>query len=58
MASEALPTYGMAGGSLSFREGLKARERGTIDRALAIVGRTLRGPSVALPKPDEPEPNK
>ena len=43
-ASEALPTYGMAGGSLSFHEGLKARERGTIDSALAIIGRTLREP--------------
>ena len=52
MASEPLPTYGMAGGSLSFREGLNARERGTIDRALAIVGRTLRGPSVSLPNLD------
>ena len=51
MASEPLPTYGMAGGSLSFREGLKARERGTIDRALAIVGRTLREPGLLFRSP-------
>ena len=51
-ASEALPAYGLAGGSLSFREGLKARELGTLDRALAIVGRTLRTPRAAIPDPD------
>ncbi len=50
-ASEALPAYGMACGALSFREGLKARELGTLDRALAIVGRTLRKPRAAMPDP-------
>ena len=38
MVSEPLPTYGMAGGSLSFREGLNARERGTIDRRWRLLG--------------------
>ena len=51
-ASEALPAYGMACGALSFREGLAARELGTIDRALAIVGRTLRSPRAAMLDPD------
>lgn len=51
-ASEALPAYGLACGSLSFREGLAARERGTLDRALAIVGRGLRVPGQPLPHPE------
>lgn len=51
-ASEALPAYGMSCGALSFREGLKARELGTLDRALAIVGRTLRTPRAALHDPE------
>lgn len=42
-AREAVPAYGVPDGVLSFRHGLKARERGTIDRALEIIGRTLRG---------------
>jgi DNA repair protein RadC len=37
---------------LSFRHGLLARERGTIDRALEIVGRYLRAPGVAFATPD------
>ena len=41
-ANEVLPVYGLTCGSLSFREGLKPYEVGTIDRALAIIGRTLR----------------
>jgi DNA repair protein RadC len=40
-----LPTYEAGAGVLSFRHGLQARERGVIDRALAIVGRCLREPS-------------
>ena len=51
-ASEALPAYGMASGAFSFREGLAARELGTIDRALAIIGRTLRAPLAAMPDPE------
>ncbi len=42
----------MACGALSFREGLAAREMGTLDRALAIVGRTLRTPLAAMPDPE------
>jgi DNA repair protein RadC len=41
-AREAVPTYGLPDGVLSFRHGLKARERGVIDRALEIIGRVLR----------------
>jgi DNA repair protein RadC len=51
-ASEALPAYGLACGAFSFREGLAARELGTLDRALAIVGRTLRTPRAAMHNPD------
>ena len=49
-AREAVPAYGVPDGVLSFRHGLKARERGTIDRALEINGRTLRsGDTFATP---------
>ena len=41
-AGEAVPAYGVPAGVLSFRHGLRARERGTIDRALEIIGRVLR----------------
>ena len=51
-ASETLPAYGLSGGPLSFREALQPRELGTIDRALAIVGRALRAPGVAFADPD------
>lgn len=51
-ASEAIPAYGMGDGVLSFRHGLKARERGVIDRALEIVGRCLREPGQAFSTPD------
>jgi DNA repair protein RadC len=50
--SEALPAFGLTGGSLSFREGLAAYEVDTLDRALAIVGRTLRTPRAAMCSPD------
>ncbi len=39
-----LPAYGVDDGVLSFRHGLRVSERATIDEAIAIVGRTLRGP--------------
>jgi DNA repair protein RadC len=40
-AGELMAAYGVPDGVLSFRHGLRARERGTIDRALAILGRVL-----------------
>lgn len=51
-ARESMPAYGTSDGVLSFRHGLLARERGTIDKALEIVGRCLRAPGVAFPTPD------
>lgn len=41
-ASEPAPAYGLPAGPTSFRSGLRARERGVLDRALEIVGRALR----------------
>ncbi|MHB1114163.1 MAG: JAB domain-containing protein [Acidovorax defluvii] len=40
-AGEALPVYGAPAGSNSYRRTLRARERATIDRALAILGSLL-----------------
>lgn len=40
--SEALPAYGVSDGVLSWRHGLRARERNTVDRALAVLGAKLR----------------
>ena len=40
-ARETAAAYGVPDGVLSFRHGLRARERGTIDRALEIIGRVL-----------------
>lgn len=51
-AREAVPMYGAGAGVLSFRHGLRARERGVIDRALEIVGRCLRQPGVVMADPD------
>lgn len=51
-ARESMPAYGAGDGVLSFRHGLLARERGTIDRALEIVGRYLRAPGAAFATPD------
>ena len=51
-AREALPAYGTSDGVLSFRHGLRARERGAIDRALEIVGRCLLAPGVVFATPD------
>lgn len=50
-AREAFPVYGAGAGVLSFRQGLAARERSVIDRALAIVGRCLREPGVLAADP-------
>ena len=41
-ACEPAPAYGLPDGPTSFRHGLRARERGVLDRALEIVGRGLR----------------
>lgn len=41
-AQEAMPAYGVADGVQSWRYGLRARERATVDRALAILGGHLR----------------
>jgi len=40
-AGECVAAYGVSDGVLSFRHGLKVRERNAIDKALAIVGRCL-----------------
>ncbi len=40
-AGEALPEYGVLDSSDSFRRGLRARERATIDKALQILGGLL-----------------
>lgn len=49
-ACEALPAFGVGDHGMSFRQGLKARERATLDRALLIVGGPLRtGPVFASP---------
>ncbi len=49
---EPIPAYGIGDGVLSFRHGLLARERGTLDKALAIVGRALRTPGTTFTTPD------
>ncbi|MBT9511346.1 MAG: hypothetical protein IV104_03270 [Acidovorax sp.] len=49
---EAVPAYGLMDGSNSFRQGLRARERAVIDRALGILGRYLRGPGDVFDSPD------
>ena len=51
-ASEPIPAYGVGDGVLSFRHDLRARERGAIDKALAIVGRVLREAGSVFPTPD------
>lgn len=51
VASEAPPRYGIGDGVLSYRHGLPARERVTIDRAMAILGRALRVPGVMFNTP-------
>ncbi len=44
-----IPAYGAGDGVLSFRHGLRARERGVIDRALEIVGGKMRESQGAYP---------
>jgi len=46
-----LPAYGVPDGGLSFRAGLCARERQTIDRALSIVARTAGRPGAIFESP-------
>lgn len=51
-AGECIPAYGVGDGVRSFRHGLRARERGVIDRALEILGRYLREPGVLFGDPE------
>ena len=51
-ACEPIPAYGIGDGVLSFRHDLHARERTTIDKALAIVGRVLREAGSVFTTPD------
>lgn len=51
-ASDCIPSYGAGNGVLSFRRGLAANECRAIDRALAIVGRTLKAPGREFLDPD------
>jgi len=51
-AHEAIPAYGVGDGVLTFRHGLLARERGVLDQALAIVGRSLRETHFDFPSPE------
>ena len=48
-ALDPLPAYGVGDGVLSFRHGLRVRERAAIDKALAIVGRGLSETRGILP---------
>jgi DNA repair protein RadC len=50
--SDCVTAYGAGEGALSFRHGLKVRERNAIDKALAIVGRTLAQGRTAFDTPD------
>lgn len=51
-AGEPVAAYAVGDGVLSFRHGLTCRERGTLDRALAIVGRCLAESRSALDTTD------
>ena len=51
-ASECIPAYGAGAGVLSFRHGLRVRERNAIDKALAIVGRCLALNRTVFATPD------
>lgn len=51
-AGEALPVYGAAGASNCFVRGLRARERATIERALAILGSILTVGGEVFDSPD------
>lgn len=50
--SDCVTAYGAGDGVLSFRHGLKARERNAIDKALAIVGRCLSQGRTVFDTPD------
>lgn len=50
--SECIPAYGVSAGVLSFRHGLRVRERNAIDKALAIVGRCLTMGRTVFDSPD------
>ena len=52
-AGECIPAYGVADGVRSFRHGLRARERGVVDRALDILGRYLREPGGVFQSPEQ-----
>lgn len=51
-ASECIPAYGAGAGVLSFRHGLRVRERNAIDKAIAIVGRCLALDRTTFATPD------
>ncbi|RYH48704.1 MAG: DNA repair protein RadC [Alcaligenaceae bacterium] len=51
-AGEALPVYGVADSSNSFLRGLRARERATIERALAILGSWMTEDRSVFDSPD------
>ena len=51
-ASECIADYGASAGVLSFRHGLRVRERNAIDKALAIVGRCLVQNRTVFATPD------
>ena len=51
-AREPVTAYAAGDGVLSFRHGLTCRERGTVDLALAIVGRCMAGGRTAFDSPD------
>lgn len=50
--SDCVTAYGAGDGVLSFRHGLKVRERNAIDKALAIVGRCLSQGRTVFETPD------
>lgn len=50
-AAKPVYAYGAGDGVMSFRHGLTARECGTLDRALEIVGRALSEPGQAMQSP-------
>ena len=51
-ASECIPAYAAGDGRMSFRYGLKVRERNAIDKALAIVGRCMTQTYSVFDTPD------
>jgi DNA repair protein RadC len=51
LVAEAIPAFGVADGVQSWRHGLRARERATVDRALAILGARLRSAGEVFDSP-------